>query len=546
MIALPTGIQPVVLARRTLLALLLLWPDAWLLLVSPEPFSVGDAAIFTGLCVLGVALPFLWVRSLRAFWLWNLPVALVAGFYGAYVVYFRAAPYSGLWSALWATTWTELSELALHFRVAAFAGVALFAVYAVLAWTESTASLQLSGRARKLLAAIVAWAALCVLGIPTLWAFPDIVYRRPVTEEVFRSTYPAGFAVQAVRSGLRTFDDVAEAPRAVKFRATPGREIYVQVIGESEQYFLWRQQLDVSGAAFPRDPSVILFRENLSQANLTQLALPLILTGKAAPREALASPTWLQFAQARGCRTGWLAANEFPGQRMYRRSIDFVFDLHEVTRGVESHIYDDMMLPEIRRILAQGPEKVCLLVHMNGSHIAYGERYRPEQARYPVEYGKPGPDGLDPVKAAYQNSLLKSIAFVDGVIAALKSVPDARSFLLYAPDHGENMQDDARGLIAHSHNPPTLYEARIPLVVWSSPAFQREHAAQWQAMQANAQAGVPTSNQFLFPTMLWAMGVENPVADAPPTLFDDGRALRGFRRTVASSEDAIYGEDVVR
>ncbi|HVY07859.1 MAG TPA: sulfatase-like hydrolase/transferase [Burkholderiales bacterium] len=521
-------------ARRALLAAILLWPNVVLLAVSREPFGWFDRFTLLGLAVLGILMPLTWSRTSRAFWLWNIPIACSAGVYGSYVLYFHAPPYSGIWGAIRATTFRELFELAVQLHGVALWCLVLLVAYLALAFAEPARPIAMWRHTRIALVCAAAWAALCVIGIPTIWIYPDISYIRPVREEVFHASFPPGMLAQAAKEALKARDAASASIPPIDFHATPGREIYVQIVGESEQYARWAAQLAVSGAAFPASPSTVVFRDNMSQANLTHLALPLILTGAAQPREAGRLPTWLQFAQARGCRTGWLAANEFDGQRLYRHSLDFVFDLHEITRGIDAGIYDDMMLPEFRRILAQGPEKVCLLVHMNGSHMDYERRYRPDQARYPVDRGR------DSDRRAYDNSLLKSIAFLDAAIAELARYPEARSFLVYSPDHGENLREDSRQFFSHSHNPPTVYEARIPLVVWASPAFQKQNPRQWRAIRKNA--GLPTSNRYLFNTLLWAMGVDQKAKNDVPSLFDDPQNLRGFRRTIAISEDRIFDE----
>ena len=506
-------------------AVIILWPDLYLLFLAPEHFEKFDAAIFFVISTFGILVPLLWAADMRAVWLWNMPFAIFAGCYGAYVYVFEQPPYSGLWATIWYTTWSEVAEqVAAHWPFLV-AGVVSIPLYFICGNSRHNRAIALGARSRTLSLFGLSWLSLAIVGVPTVWAFPDIHYLKPVKEDLFYSAYPAGTMVQ----GAQFFGRLLSQPRldTPSFSYTPrsGREIYVHIIGESEQYYRWLDQAAVSRSPLLSNPNVVLFRNNISQSNYTHVSIPLLMTGTQTLETAKSGATWLQYARSRGCKTAWFSANEFEGQREYKLPLDFEFDLHAVTRGMDREIYDDMLIPEIRRTLRQGPEKLCLVIHMGGSHSSYGLRYRPEQERYPVDNaalsGIRHKNYKEAAWAAYSNTLLKNLAFVETVLAELEQQKDAHAFLVYAPDHGENIYDDGSNFMHHGRRLPSRYELAIPLLVWASGKFQAVYPEEWRRLSHNVAE--PTTNRSIFATLLFAMGIVG-AASPGPTLF--GEAVR--------------------
>jgi glucan phosphoethanolaminetransferase (alkaline phosphatase superfamily) len=522
------------LARLAVILLpagIILWPDLYLLLLIPEQFENFDALIFGVISAFGILVPLLWSANLRTFWLWNTPFALFAGCYGTYVHIFGQPPYSGIWATIWYTTWSEaVEQIAAHWPFLV-AGTISVLLYLKCGNSKHNQAITLSARSRTLSLCGLSWVSLAVVGIPTVWAFPDIHYLKPVKEDLFYSSYPAGTVVQGAQFFTRVLSQRRVANFSVSYMPQSGREIYVHVIGESEQYYRWLDQARASKSPLLSNPNVVLFGNNISQSNFTHVSIPLLMTGTQNLAAAESSPIWLQYARSRGCKTAWFSANEFEGQREYKLPLDFEFDLHAVTRGMDREIYDDMLIPEIRRTLRQGPEKLCLVMHMGGSHTTYRLRYRPEQERYRVDstalFSMRNKNHMEAARAAYSNTLLKNLAFVETVIAELEQQKNAHAFLVYAPDHGENIYDDGTSFMTHGRLKPSRYELRVPLLVWASAEFQRAHLAAWTRLVRNMAE--PTTNRSIFPTLLASMGIAGAV-NTGPSLFDAADRLRAVPR----------------
>jgi glucan phosphoethanolaminetransferase (alkaline phosphatase superfamily) len=124
-----------------------------------------------------------------------------------------------------------------------------------------------------------------------------------------------------------------------------------------------------------------------------------------------------------------------------------------------------LLPPPLARTLA-GPARLkAVLLHANNAHDPYCARYVPASAPYPSHCANLGatPDAanLEQVNANYANAVDASIAFVDGVIGELDRHPEP-AFLIFSPDHGENLLDDGRAIWGHARRHPARWIRTCP------------------------------------------------------------------------------------
>ena len=134
---------------------------------------------------------------------------------------------------------------------------------------------------------------------------------------------------------------------------------------------------------------------------------------------------------------------------------------------------DGDMLPEFRKLLANGDERKVVFLHLIGSHSAYVNRYPDEFHHFDGQV--PGRD-LPPEKLKFLNAYDDSIRYTDWFVAEvvreLKALGGA-SYALYFADHGEDIYDstDAR-IMGHSQlaNEPMT---SVPFMLWTSSELDR-------------------------------------------------------------------------
>ena len=93
--------------------------------------------------------------------------------------------------------------------------------------------------------------------------------------------------------------------------------------------------------------------------------------------------------------------------------------------------------------------------------------------------------------------------------------------MIYTSDHGENIFDDQRLRFLHASPVPSAYDLNVPLLVWTSEQYSRDHSAITAALHANRDKDVETSVS-LFPTLMSVAGISSPrTADLTPRSLTD-------------------------
>jgi glucan phosphoethanolaminetransferase (alkaline phosphatase superfamily) len=143
--------------------------------------------------------------------------------------------------------------------------------------------------------------------------------------------------------------------------------------------------------------------------------------------------------------------------------------------------------------------RLCVTLHMVGSHSMYRERY---ERRFAVFDDDARSESLA-FRNGYRNTIVMTQDFAAKVIRML-SQRDADTFLVYTSDHGENLAEIGH-LVEHVTPKPTEYELHVPMLFWACDQFVRHHPGAWRALRANA--ALPVANVNVLPTLLDAMGV---------------------------------------
>ena len=227
-----------------------------------------------------------------------------------------------------------------------------------------------------------------------------------------------------------------------------------------------------------------------------------------------------------------LISRDMPG-RPYRVSTDATFERALQEAGFETHWIDDQagrnlpwpdaqfqayprytgsdeasLGPALAEALARPAPRKALVLHPTNSHEAYCTRYDPASAPYPVDCarlrGMPAAADAAALRLAYANAIDATVGYVNGVIESLRREP-GEAFLLFTPDHGDNLYDDTRQLFGHALRDPTRWDVHVPAIFWANDAWRAAHPQQWANLQA--QVSAPLMHADMVPTFLAAAGV---------------------------------------
>jgi glucan phosphoethanolaminetransferase (alkaline phosphatase superfamily) len=473
--------------------LLLLSPGLLIGWMVPVYAGLPGLLIFLGSAA-GVTCVILLARGVHRGLLWLAPFALPAALAAAYVIVFRFTPGEGLWLSLLNVNAAEFDSVMRMFALPALMALGATALYLVCLVGPS-----LSLRTWLPVPMLV---ALVLTALPFIFTAPlEATGAVRSGNSLWWKTFPFGLTADFARTAVR---DMGASGREIPLpqvtrKAAEGREIYVLVVGEATRRDTWMGQLkDFPELAGPRN---LIFTDAIAQAVYTKQSAPMLVTGITGPGH-IGQPHWLHFAKATGCSPVWLTMNDIGTP--YLGVAEF-FDNWRVPHKQKLQ-YDTDLLPLLRAAIARH-EKLCVLMHIEGAHDQYVDRYpssfRPHPLSRDETVATTRPDRQALQKQAYTHAVAYSMHFVSQVITELER-QNAYGLLVYAPDHGENLWDDGRNQILHGFG--TRVEFEIPLHVWASRSFVAARPESWAMLQANTPR--PVSNASILPTLLDAMGVD--------------------------------------
>lgn len=325
-------------------------------------------------------------------------------------------------------------------------------------------------------------------------------------------------------------------------RPADEREIYMMVIGETSRSANW----ELAGYERPTNPGlaategVVFFPRSISESNTTHKSVPMLMSFASAENfDSIASYKSIitAFKEA-GYRTAFIS-NQKRNRSFTEHFGNEADSVVYLTDGVnEGHPFDMEVVPVVRGIVSDTTAvKQLIVVHSYGSHFMYRDRYPGEFSFFmPDNTVDASPSRRKELINAYDNSIRYTDAFLTALIGELRA-QNARSAILYAADHGEDIFDDSRNRFLHASPKPTAWQILQATLLWLSPELTEENPEMAEALRNNASSRI-SPQKSLFPTAMQLAGIESPLvvdslslvspaySPAPPVYLDDlNRAL---------------------
>ncbi|WP_295578546.1 phosphoethanolamine transferase [uncultured Lamprocystis sp.] len=348
--------------------------------------------------------------------------------------------------------------------------------------------------------------------IKTDWNLDETLIQTGINIE---RTYPVGLILRIWRvyEEQRRLRDISERIAGFRFDARlkapadgSGLNV-VLVIGESLRQSSW----SLGGYAretaprLAREAGLVAYSDATAAASLTRTSVPLMISRATAvdPDRHLEEKTLLGLFSEAGYRTWWLS-NQFKLGINNTTITAHAAEADEVAffngSELEKTPFDEVLLAPLAQTLSRpGPTYRFVILHTMGNHWDYNYRY-PEtfdhwqpSLRGMTDYaiGEPGIETN--MINAYDNATRFTDHILAEIIALLKSA-QRPGVLIFMPDHGENLFDDARRLTAHAHD--TAWELRVPLVFWATESYRTQYPHIWQQVTAHRDAPVSADNLF--------------------------------------------------
>jgi glucan phosphoethanolaminetransferase (alkaline phosphatase superfamily) len=470
-------------------------------------------------------------RTWRRFFLWTFPFWVVAAAYSTCAIVSDKVPGRAVALLLSGTSWEEISGLFAVWQqkwmTLPIAGI--LALYLILAWrlpVWPVLSRKITPVVRVLLVLTVPMAVYAAQNFAQLTAG---VALNPIIGSVMFFGVQMPHAYDELHGKL-----VVKTPFHAR-RAGNDEEVHVLIVGESARRASW----SAYGYARPTTPyldglekngEAIFLHDAMSDANLTILAVPIILTGLT-PQESARGQRMggnlLDLAKETGYTTSWLVNQDVSvstSMGIAADHLEYPPDLHEGLFGRRT--LDETLLPAYRREVARTGHSRLIGMHVMGSHWEYYLRYPKSFQRFGsaqrlsmLTSATTDPSMVGTLEDAYDNSVLYTDWFLQQVIEQARAlqIPATVTFI---PDHGEASPSLDGGSVGHGSATYVPAEFEIPAFIWVSAAYRKAHPEKVAALEANASKEIRSHDVFY--TVADLMGITWPGA-APERSFASER-----------------------
>ncbi|MDR2853980.1 MAG: phosphoethanolamine transferase [Prevotellaceae bacterium] len=307
-----------------------------------------------------------------------------------------------------------------------------------------------------------------------------------------------------------------------------GKEIYVFVIGETGRY----SSYSVNGYARSTSPllekidGLVSFSDFYSEANLTSMSLPFILTRATALEydRYLHEKSFVDAFKEAGFKTYWIA-NQSAGNSFIKRISKDADGEYFTTKDFDqTDNFDQNLWVYLDKVLEKNDEKVLIVLHTLGSHYRYNYRYPAEYEvfkpsfRGAFNYNMTVPENKELFINTYDNSILYTDYFLANTIKKIEK-QNAVSFFMYVADHGENLFDTADNIVLHGGVHPTNFDVHVPFFVWSSDKYKENYGQKWANTMNNKDKKLDAS--VLFYSILDAADIDFSAQNKERSIVSD-------------------------
>jgi glucan phosphoethanolaminetransferase (alkaline phosphatase superfamily) len=504
------------------LGVLYVAPFAAMVLWSSNTQTMRSVVALVASAIFVTMLLGLCARTWRRFFLLAFPLWVVAAIFATYAMLFGKVPGRAVALLLSGASWEEIAGL--------------FGI-----WQQKWLSLPIAGVLALYLILslrlppwpILSRAMSAVVRVLLVLTVPMMVYAAQRTTELttgFTLNPAIGSVLFFGRQLPHAHDElrgkfVVKTPFHAK-RTDTGEEVHILIVGESARRDSW-SVYGYKRATTPyldrlkRDKEAVFLDDAMSDANLTILAVPMMLTGMAPQEAARARGTQgnlLDLAKEAGYETNWLVNQDVSvstSMGIVADHLEYPPDFHESTFSRSA--LDEILLPSYRRALDQVGRPRFIGMHVMGSHWEYYRRYPKAFQQFgsaqrisTLTSASTDRSMVRDLADAYDNSVLYTDWFLQQVIEGARRlrVPVTVTFV---PDHGEASPYLDAGAVGHGGARYVAAEFEIPAFVWTNAVYRSAHPEKVAALEANASKEIRTHDVFY--TVADLMEITWPGAD---------------------------------
>ncbi len=187
----------------------------------------------------------------------------------------------------------------------------------------------------------------------------------------------------------------------------------------------------------------------------------------------------------------------------------------------EGECLDEILLHGMDQIARDASGNLLVVMHQMGSHgPAYFKRYPAISKTFSpaCETAELRLCSAEEIVNAYDNSIVYTDHFLSQVVDFLSRVQDRYDTgMLYVSDHGESLGENGLYLHGVPYAIAPEVQTHVPMLVWLSPAFQKNVGVDTACLRASAAQA--RSHDNLFHSILGALDIQTSVYEKDEDLF---------------------------
>jgi heptose-I-phosphate ethanolaminephosphotransferase len=319
-------------------------------------------------------------------------------------------------------------------------------------------------------------------------------------------------------------------------------ELFVLIIGEAAR----RSALHAYGAELETTPrldafikehpeNVVLFTNAVSGSAYTRGSVPTLLsTFNLKDIEHLFErPSITKMFRGAGFKTTYITTRpRYLFSNIVSTFQDDAEILHYLTTPKKKS-YDESDIPIFKNFINQhDKEDKFVIIHLMGSHMQYIRQYPESES-----YFKNGDVMID----SYNDTIRYSDKVIMGAVDVImhKKYP---AFLLYASDHGENLNDYGDGNFGHGTKEFTRFEFEIPFILFFNNAFLEKYPALVASIRK--VRNLPINQDNISHTLLGLAGIKDKSYYCPDEDLSSEK-FKTHKRSIIDENMNIYNYDAL-
>lgn len=323
-------------------------------------------------------------------------------------------------------------------------------------------------------------------------------------------------------------------------------ELVILVLGESSRYDHWQlhgYRRETTPKLMLRQERLISFDSCYTPTNIDAIAVPMMMTGASAldAKRAYNAPGLSQLFSQAGFHTSWLS-NQDGRNEFVKRMAESCHE-HYIQPDRLEDSFDEVLLSPLRSYIRHRSTAPQLaVVHTMGSRYSYRSRYprektiwapdgysiqihRLRRGGYPLIL-----DGENAIVNSYDNTINYTDYILDEIIHSTEAT-GRPAVVVYISDHGDGVAKRQHSILYNGQTNDDGYVYHVPMVVWTSPAYEARYPERVSALRSNVHKLV--SSAHLYNTMLTLGGIAT-----------DAEAMPSLAGTAVTADEAVYHLDM--